>query len=301
MKALKLLLLFTVLITTSVYGQYSPKKKKKQFYGNQRLHKPIYRWVTGDYLRHGIQLSFGPTYTFTKIGPEEHQHRIGSSNPFADTLIRYSREAKGRIGIFGEIGMVHITKKPRKLVHYYDWGIGFKLFGGREIFESGVYDSRDTLIGSYTSEGKFYNGYLYGRFSAHNVFQINPHLFLDNGLGLNLDYAIMPGNMVHDGFHPPVEQKFQGDIMGQLHYSLGLGIKPKTDKGFFFVPSVELPVLGIYEWNGGTPSIHWFSSQYYPVMLRLKFVWLFKKDPNRCPPVETNEKDRERAREYNNR
>jgi hypothetical protein len=126
-------------------------------------------------------------------------------------------------------------------------------------------------------------------------------LFLDNAIGVNLDYALMIGNMAYDGYHVPVDEKFQGDIIGQLHYSLGLGIKPRKDKGFFFVPSIEVPVLGIHEWNGGTPAIHWFSSQYYPAMLRLKFVWLFKKDPNRCPPVETNEKDRERAKEYNNR
>jgi len=301
MRALKLLLLFTVLLSTSAYGQYTPKKKKKQFYGNQRLHQPIYRWVTGDYLRHGIQLSFGPTYTFTKIGAEEHEYRIASPNPSVDTLIRFSREAKSRIGIFGEIGMVHITKKPRKYIQYYDWGIGFKLYGGRELSESRIYDSRDTLIGKFDGEGKFYNGYLYGRFSAHNVYQINPHLFLDNALGLNLDYALMVGNMAYDGFHVPTDEKFQGNILGQLHYSIGLGIKPRADKGFFFVPSIELPVLGIYEWNKGTPAIHWFSSQYYPAMLRLKFVWLFKKDPNRCPPVETNEKDKERAREYDNR
>jgi hypothetical protein len=301
MRTLKLLLLFAVLLSTSAYGQYSPKNKKKQFYGNQRLQQPIYRWVTGDYLRHGIQLSFGPTYTFTKIGADENEHLIPSNSMASDTLVRFSREAKSRIGIFGEIGMVHITKKPRKLVHYYDWGIGFKLFGGRELSESSVFDDRDTLIGQFNGEGKFYNGYLYGRFSAHNVFQINPYLFLDNAIGVNLDYALMVGNMAYDGYHVPVNDQFQGDIMAQLHYSLGLGIKPRTDKGFFFVPSIELPVLGIHEWNGGTPAINWFSSQYYPAMFRLKFVWLFKKDPNRCPPVETNEEDRKRAKEYNNR
>src|SRR5690554_735623 len=301
MRVLKLLFLFTVVFSTCTYGQYTPKKKKKQHYGSQRLHQPIYRWITGDYNRHGVQLSFGPTYTFTKMGADEHEYRISSSIPSADTLIRFSREAKSRLGIFGEVGMVHITKRPRKLIHYYDWGVGFKLFGGRELSQSKIYDSRDTLIGNYNGEGKFYNGYLYGRFSAHSVYQINPHLFLDNALGVNLDYAVIVGNMAYDGYHVPVDEKFQGDLMGQLHYSIGLGIKPRVDKGFFFVPSIELPVLGIHEWNGGTPAIHWFSSQYYPAMLRLKFVWLFKKDPNRCPPVETNEKDRERAREYNNR
>lgn len=301
MRNLVFLFFIGLFFSSGIYAQYTPKKKKKQHYGNQRLHKPLYRWVTGDYAKHGIQFSFGPTYTFTKNGAFDDEFRIDSKNSGVDTLIQFSREAKSRIGIFAELGMVHITRRPRKLIHYYDWGVGFKLYGGRELTESKVYDNRDTLIGQLDGEGKFYNGYLYGRFSAHNVFQINPHLFLDNGLGVNLDYAVMNGNMVYDGFHVPKDEQFQGDLMGQLHYSIGLGIKPRADKGFFFIPSIELPVMGIHEWNGGSPAIHWFSSKYYPAMLRLKFVWLFKRDPNRCPPVEINATDRNHMKQQNNK
>lgn len=294
------LVLIFVLPSLYLYGQYVPKTKKKQFYGNQRLHQPMFRWVTGDYLRHGLQLSFGPTYTFTKLSKEEGEHRLYNDLGEVDTLIHFSREAKSRIGVFAEVGMTHITKRPRKLIHYYDWGIGFKLFGGGEITDANLYNYRDSLMGNYLGEGKFYNGYLYGRFAAHSVFQINPYLFLDNALGVNLDYMVMVGNQEYEGFHVPTDQKFQGDISAQLHYSLGLGIRPRTDKGFYFVPSIELPVLGMYEWNGGAPHIHWFSSKYYPALLRLKFVWLFRKGPNWCPPVETNESDRQRANEYRN-
>lgn len=297
MNRLKLFFLFLLIfgISSNGYAQYKPKHKKKQFFNNPKLSKPLYRWVTGDYLKHGIQLSFGPTYTFTKLGQEEFEYQG------TDTLFRNTREAKGRLGIFAEIGMVHITRRPRKIIQYFDWGLGFKMFGGSELTDSKIYDNRDTLVGNLNGEGAFYNGYLYGRFDAHNVFQMTPHLFLDNSLGVNGDYMILPGNREYDGFHIPTEEKFQGNLTVQLHYSFGLGIKPRIDKGFFFIPSIELPVLGIHEWNGGTPAFNWFSSKYYPVMLRLKLVWLFKKDPDRCPPVETNEMDRQQADEYKNR
>ena len=255
----------------------------------------MYRWVTGDYRRLGIQVSLGPTYTFTKLGQEENEFQG------ADTLFRYNHEAKGRIGAFAEIGMVHITRRPRKIIHYYDWGLGFKIYGGRELSSAKIYDDRDTLIGNLNGEGQFYNGYLYGRFDVHNVFQMTPHLFLDNSIGVNGDYMILLGNQAYSGFHIPTNEKFQENLTVNLHYSLGLGIKPRIDKGFFFIPSIELPVLGIYEWNGGTPAFDWFSSKYYPVMLRLKFVWLFRKNPDDCPPVETNERDRQQADEYRNR
>lgn len=288
MKVLLTVFLLVVFFSSGVSAQYKPPKKKKQFYGNQRLQKPLYRWVTGDYAKHGIQLSFGPSYTFTKIGAKEDEFRIVSESSGSDSLIRYAQEAKGKIGLFAEIGMVHITRKPRKIIQYFDWGLGFKLYGGREFTESKIYDDRDTLIGKLDGEGEFYNGYLFARLSAHNVFQINPHLFLDNGIGVNADYAIINGNTAYNGFNVPKNEKFQQDLLGQVHYSLGFGIKPRIDKGFFFIPSVELPVFGIHEWNGGTPAIHWFSSKYYPAMFKLKFVWLFKRDPNRCPPVELN-------------
>jgi hypothetical protein len=275
-------------------GQYRNKTKKSQFYGNQKLQKPLYRWVTGDHNRHGIQLSFGPTYTFTRINPITGELSLNS-----DSLFRYSHEAKSRLGVFVELGMVHITKRPRKFIHYYDWGIGYKHIGGRELFEAGLYDDRDTLVGSLSGEGQFYNGHLYGRFTVHNVYQLNPTMFLDNGLGINVDYRLVGGNQGYDGAFLPQTQQFQGSLLAQLHYDFGFGFKPK--EGFFVIPGVQLPLLGAYEWNGGTPSIHWFSSKYYPALFKVKVVWLFKKDPSRCPPVETNEDDKKRANEFMNR
>lgn len=282
-------------LSSNGYAQFKPKTKKKQHFNNARLQKPLFRWVTGDYRKHGFQLSFGPTYTFTKLGSESYEHQK------ADTLFRFDREAKGKIGAFAEIGMVHITRKPRKIIHYYDWGLGIKFFGGKEHTSTGVYDYRDTLVGQMDGQGDFYNGYLYGRFDVHNVFQMTPHLFLDNSIGVNGDYMVLPGNKGYDGFHVAKDEKFQGELNVQLHYSLGLGIKPRIDKGFFFIPSIELPVLGVHEWDGGTPAFNWFSSRYYPVMLRFKLVWLFRKDPEDCPPVEINDMDRQRSDEYKNR
>lgn len=274
-------------------GQYNQKTSKKQFYGNQRLNEPLFKWVTGDHQRHGIQLSFGPTYTFTRINPREH------TAIYNDTVFNYSHDPKGNLGLFAEVGMVHITKRPRKYIQYYDWGVGYKQFSGREYTQAHVLDDRDSIIASMEGQGKFTNGHLFGRFSVHNVFQINPRTFLDNALGVNLDYSFMGRNTAYDGFHLPQTQLFQGEIMGQLHYDVGFGFKPRN--GFFVIPGVQLPILTAYEWNEGHPSIHWFSSKYYPVQFKLKLVWLLKKDPNRCPPVETNEEDRKRAKEFMNR
>jgi len=274
-------------------GQYQHKTKKSQFYGNQKLQQPLFKWVTGNYSRHGLQLSFGPAYTLTRNNPDEW------STVFNDTTMTISREPYGRIGAFVDIGMVHITKRPRKYIHYYDWGIGYKHSGGRETTSATLFDDRDSILGTAFGEGAFYNGHLYGRFAAHSVYQINPNLFLDNALGVNVDYLWLGKNKAYDGFHVPNTQTFQGNIMAQLHYELGLGIK--VNGGFFVIPGIHAPIVTGYEWRGFNPNIHWFSSSYYPLQFKLKLVYLFRRDPNRCPPVEINDDDRERAKEFQNR
>lgn len=287
-----LLLLIIVPEDCFAQGSYRPKTKKKQFYGNQRLQKPLFNWVTGDYSRHGIQLSLGPNYTFTRMSAIEETFAIG------DSTVRNSQEPKGRLGAFVELGMVHITKRPRKYIHYFDWGIAYKHIGGREITRSDYYD-RDTLVVSFDGEGEFYNGHLSGRFSVHNVFQINPVTFLDNALGINLDYSFLGRNKDYEGEYLPQNQDFEGQFQGQLHYDFGFGFKPRD--GFFVIPGFQVPLLTAYEWRNGNPSLHWFSSKYYPAHFKIKLVWLFKRDPNRCPPVETNEEDRKRSEEFMNR
>lgn len=300
MKKIYSLLLISFLINSSVFGQQSRKQKtqKKQFYSNQRLQEPIFKWITGNYLKHGIQFSIGPTYTFTSLKTAHDKFDLDTLDVPGTSLERF-REVKSRIGVFAEVGMVHIARRPNKIIHYYDWGIGFKLYGGRETTQLDTYFG-DTLGSTRFGEGKFYNGYLYGRFDMHNVFQMNPYLFLDNSLGVNVDYMLLPGEKGYEGAVFEYDQKFQGDFTVQLHYSLGLGIKPWADKGFFFIPSIEIPILTGYEWDGGSPQFNWFSSRYFPAHLRLKFVWLFKKPAGWCPPVETNEMDRQRANEYQN-
>lgn len=296
MKVLKLLLIFILFFGTFSYAQsFKQKKGRKHHLNNPRLRKPLFRWVTGDYSKQGIQFSFGPTYTLTN--PESPTGSYRSIT--GDTLVKYMRDPKSKLGIFAEIGMTHIVSRPSRFIHYFDWGIGLKYIGGGEFLESNIY-TRDTLRSTLKGHSEFYNGYVYGRFDVHSIFQINPYLFLDNSIGVNGDYAIKIGNQSYQGFHNPNTQQFQGNINVQLHYSIGLGIKPNPEKGFFFIPSIAAPILGVYEWHGGTPSIFWFSSRYYPIQLRLKFVFLFKKKAS-CPPVETNSQDRKAAQQYRNR
>lgn len=271
---------------------YKPKKKRKQFYGNQRLQQPLYKWVTGPNSRHGFQLQFGPTYMFTKIG-ETKIETIDNTRP-----INYTLNPTGNLGIFAEIGMVHITKRPRKFPQYYDWGLGFKQFGGKQT-STVEYTANN---GSFEEgNGTFSNGYAYGRLGIHSVFQLNPVNFIDNGIGVNVDYNVLGGNQEYNGItidNDDISPFFQNELVAQINYDFGFGFKPR--EGLFVIPGFRIPVFEVYEFRGGSPTMEWFSSKYMPAMFKLKLVWLFKKDPNRCPAVETNDADKKKNDSFRN-
>lgn len=281
-----LIFLCIAFLSFGSYGQmYKNKKKRKQHFGNQRLHKPLYKWVTGNYTRHGIQLAFGPTYLMTNQNIPMRNTTLG------DRPVQYQFDPAGKLGVYGEIGMVHITKRPRKLIQYYDWSLGYKHFGGKEDLRVDRLDNNGEVVSSEFGEGEFNLGYAFARFGVHNVFQMNPRNFIDHAIGVNLDYRVSGGNMEYEGVSLPNTQFFQDDLLSQVNYEFGLGIKMR--EGFFIIPGFRMPVMEITEWRGGNPSLEWFSSTYQPLLLKLKFVWLFKKDENRCPAVETNSRDRE--------
>lgn len=271
---------------------YQNKKKRSQYFTKQSYQYPLFKWA-GEYKRHGIQVSFGPTYLLTTgQSPERELYRN------TDSMITYSHNPSGRLAGFVEVGMVHITKRRRKAFHYFDWGIGYKHFTGVE--QTRITEERLGLVNVYTGEGRFGLGYLTGRFNIHHVIQLGRNAFIDNAIGVNLDYRLagnVPGdNSRYTGVHLPPTQRFQQDFVAQLNYEFGIGVRVRP--GFYVVPALHTPILGIYEWTGGNPSLMWYSSRYQPLLFKVKLVWLFKQDPERCAPVYGSPEDEQRNKQY---
>ena len=239
----------------------------------------------------GLQVSIGPTYTYSK-----------SKNFPVDSRTTFNVVPDGRLGFYGDIGTAYFTPSDRKgiwglLVKYTDWGIGAALFGGTETLN---YLNKTTNETTYFADGKFYHYSLAGRFTFHHMFYIpKTGVFMDNGLGLNVnytglnfsDYSVSNDVLVKAG----VNQVFADRFIAQMHYNVGFGFRLK--RGSYCVPSVQIPILGIYEWNQGTPRFNWFSSQYLPVIFKVKFIRLFTKHTGGCDSFGTEE-DRKRNEEY---
>ncbi len=243
----------------------------------------------------GWQIQLGPTYTFTRLKNETREFNGTSSR--GDFLL----DPSGRPGFFGELGLVHVTKKG--FLSYFDWGIGFKYLGGKETIKVNYRDIVGNLISEAEEAGRFYNGHLYGRITAHKEihFKKIDGFYIDNGLGANVDYRLITDDQESD-YHQfsaqfGTEAYYYKPLAAQIHYDLGFGFKLR--RGTNLVVGCRTPILGIHEWNKAKPSLRWFSSNYWPAVFYVKVMNLFqKRRKNSCPPVETNEEDRKRNDEF---
>lgn len=260
---------------------------------------------------YGFQFSGGPAYTLTRLHNETIHTQSESGRP-----VDYVIDPSGRIGGFAEIGMAHFPMgDPRlkfikkRFISYYDWGIGFKYLGGKETTEITNYDpTGTTILSTQYGEGKdpynalkgYYNGYIFGRFTLHKNFYFGEKYYLDNGLGINIDYRVITGTQKYTGSSsiglPGAEpQHFHKPFVMQFHYDLGLGIKIR--RGSYFIPGVQIPILGLAEFHKGNPSLKWYSSNYLPVYFHFKYIKLLEvKKKSGCN--EGSEEDRKRNKEY---
>jgi len=200
----------------------------------------------------------------------------------------YDLTASGLPGYYLEVGMEHLFKKPQKIVHYFDWGLGVKHFAGQE---------RYSVDGSSTNatRGQFNLGNVFARADIHNVWQLSMFNFIDQSLGFNIDYRIY-GGKDDANYGSPIASDNQSKLVAQFHYTAGFGFKVRD--GFFVVPSVQIPFLTLFQFNGLNPSHKWFNSRYEPMIFTLKFAWLFPKKG--CPPVDGMDDDKDRNNNYLN-
>lgn len=285
--------LFSVTLVAQRSGEYYGNKKKKHVFQGSNNTKPLYVWLPQTYSRHGIQFSFGPTYTFTRLKNTTETFEVTP-----DSIVNLTIDPAGLLGGFAEIGMVHIAKRRKRIYHYMDWGIGYKHYGGKETFTQDIIDSRGETVSSINGEGRFFNGSLFGRLNIHSLWQFNGTMFLDNGLGFNVDYRIVNGNQDYSGNISPANPVFENKLVAQLNYDLGLGFKVR--KGFFVIPGVRMPFLKAYSWDNANPTIKWFNSKYEPALFKVKFIWLFKGNPEKCNTPGMNKYDKKRSEEFMN-
>jgi hypothetical protein len=219
--------------------------------------------------------------------------------------------------------MFHFPKKRSKLsqklkyifVSYYDWGLGFKYFRGAEQITANFEDASGGYIGSEDRTYNFSNGNVYGRLSLHKNIHFTPkkrrkklNFFLDNSLGLNFDYRVLNTADTYTDWYGVMEQnqEYYRPFHAQLHYGLGFGWSPR--RSVFIIPGVRLPIVGYHsaaqgmDGSGdkqnywGKPSMHFFSSRYWPILFNVKVMFAFPKKEKGCATGITNDQDQDTQR-----
>lgn len=295
--------LVLILVTGFSYSQKSRKfngKSRKDFFGGAR----DYRQLTKD----GIQISFGPNVTLTNPHVTEYTGVDASGRPVTTTIDPISRP-----GGFIEIGAAHYRLKSSKLLaawyksrgekgevkwigsnlfHRLDWGLGFNYIGGSEHTRFEMVDPSG--VSSFDEKtGSFYNGYLTARVTVDRFTKIAEGWHLETGFGFNFLFNALPAPKA-----PYVETiapvKFQQDFMAQFH--LHLGFTRTIRRGDYLTFGFLVPTFGIYEPNKARPTVQWFSSNYWPIQLQVRWIHHFTKKSNGCNTG--TPEDRKRNDEY---
>lgn len=257
---------------------------------------------------YGFQFQLGPTFLMTRLDNKE----IDVATTTDGFRGNYTHDPFGAPGVYAEIGMFHFPKKRSKLsealnfifISYYDWGLGFKYFRGGEKIHANFIDAGGVTVSQEDRTYLFDNGNVYGRFSIHKniYFGEKNNVFLDNALGLNVDYRVLTTTQEYNWLPMTLEQRYYKPLHVQLHYGLGVGFRLK--RGSYLIVGAQTPILGYQSTTAlpnagaktgdvfGRPSMHWYSSRYWPLLVHVKYMFLLEKKPKKgCPPAEINEQD----------
>ena len=172
-----------------------------------------------------------------------------------DTLYSGDYKRGGRLGLYVEAGRHHFTQE-RMLVHHIDYGIHFKMLRGKEAF-SGITNVAGTMTPA-SFDGKFSESFAGDFFNASNIIQVKRNLWIQNSLGVNLDYRILSNRNISGGPYG-AEMNYPTDFLGQVHYRIGFGWKPEA--GMYIIPMIETPLITAFPWDGGKSALPYFAGR----------------------------------------
>lgn len=230
--------------------------------------------LEGQARRGGFYISPGLTYTFTRgKNLEEEMFRAG------DTSYTAVYDPNGRPGLYLEAGWFYLTRDP-VILDYWDFGLAYKNLRGNELF-TGVFTRGDSSL-AIVGEGEFAEQFLTVHANANKFFQVRDYQFIQVSLGLNADYRIGSA-YAHTGDPFLNQHVLPPNIVGQAHFKLGYGFK--VTGNLLIIPAIETPIFSVTPADEGRfGQLQWFSSNYRPLILSVRFMFLRARKGFECPP-----------------
>lgn len=174
-------------------------------------------------------------------------------------------DPNGRLAVYLEVGRWRLFPGGGNVFNYFDYSLAYKRLSGSEEFAG--------------TKGIFKQNFLLGNFNINNIIQISDYTFIQNSLGVNLDWKF---SEKYESSFSSYERNTQS-LLFSLHYKLGFGIK--ATERLFIIPTLETPILNAKQWENARSDYGIFSSRYRPTIFTVRFAWLIKPNKNACPPV----------------
>ena len=264
-RALFILLLLPLVLDVSAQGLMD------------RKHPDIFP-LDGKMRRSGFYFAPGLTYALPRFKDNEETVNIAP-----DTSITGIYDPSGKLGLYLEVGWFLFTRDP-VILDYWDVGVAYKQLAGEEAFE-GRY-AFDDSIGVTAGQGAFSDQHLTVHANANKFFQTADYQFIQLSLGANVDWRF-GGSREYEGFVFQGAQSFPPEFIGQAHAKLGYGFK--VSKRLLIIPAVETPFFSVVPTDKGFGQLHWFSSDYRPLIFSVRFLFLRYPKGFACVPVKNNE------------
>ena len=190
--------------------------------------------------------------------------------------------ATGSPGVYLEGGRYHVLQYST-IFKYLDYGIAYKLLRGKENFEGQLVSTLDNAVTATPSgKNKYSEHYANAYFNLNHVWQLSDYNFVQNSIGVNVDYAVSSSRSSNYGV-AGVDERFPSNPVAQLHYKIGYGMK--LNSSLVLIPMLETPILTGYSFDNGRSTLEFFSSRYRPVIFTLRFLYIRGYSLEKCIPV----------------
>lgn len=230
--------------------------------------------LEGQARRIGFYFAPGVTYTLPRSNNDEQEMFRNGDTSFVATY-----DAEGRLGLYLEAGLSWYTRDP-VIVDYLDVGLAYKNLRGGES-SVGRYALGDSLA-PLLAEGDFAERMLTLHINANKFIPTWRYQFVQLTLGANADYRLGSA-YAHTGDPRFNAHAFPPDLWTQAHVKLGYGFK--VSGTLLIIPAIETPIFSVAPADDGRfGALRWFSSEYRPLILSVRFLFLRARSGFDCPP-----------------
>jgi len=235
----------------------------------------------GNFERRGWVLSPSLTYMLPQLkAPSQRVYFQGG----AAYDIDYN--PAGRVGVGLEVGRFHLIDNSQ-LISHVQLNMGIKVLRGVERFQATLANETSSLPGVLQNEGAFSHSYATMSFAASNIQQFSRTGFIQNSIGINGDYRIASAS-TYNKAGLPIDLATPSQFIFQANYSLGIGFR--VSGNILVVPSLETPIVNIYEYEDLKSTLKVFNSRYRPFILKVSVLMLDNKPDRKCPKKKVKRK-----------